>query len=82
MSTQAQMASAAGMPESFFERGLAFSLGRAGQVNLVEAHKWFNIAAARGDRMAARHREELAAEMSREEIAAALRAAREWISRH
>lgn len=82
MSTQAQMASAGGVAETFFERGLAFSIGRAGQVNLVEAHKWFNIAAAQGDRMAARHREELAAEMSREEIAAALRAAREWISRH
>jgi uncharacterized protein len=32
--------------------------------------------------MAARHREELASEMSRAEIAAAQRAAREWISRH
>jgi hypothetical protein len=82
MSTQAQMALAGDTGESFFERGLAFSVGRAGQVNLIEAHKWFNIAAARGDRVAARHREELAFEMSREEIAAALRAAREWISRH
>lgn len=74
--------SAGDMPESFFERGLALSTGRDGSTNLIEAHKWFNIAAARGDRMAARHREELATEMSREEIAAALRAAREWISRH
>jgi hypothetical protein len=32
--------------------------------------------------MAAQHREELAGEMTREEIAAALRAAREWISHH
>ena len=72
----------ADMPESFFERGLAYSIGREGQTDLVEAHKWFNIAAARGDQMAARHREELASEMSREEIAAALRAAREWISCH
>ena len=72
----------ADMPENFFERGLALSTGRDGSTDLVEAHKWFNIAAARGDRMAARHREELASEMSREEIAAALRAAREWLSRH
>lgn len=71
------------VPDSFFERGLAFSIGKAGHhVDLVEAHKWFNIAAVRGDRVAARHREELAAEMSREEIAAALKAAREWISLH
>ena len=53
-----------------------------GAIDLIEAHKWFNIAAARGDRIAAQHREELASEMSREEIAAALQAAREWISRH
>jgi uncharacterized protein len=70
------------MPESLFERGLACSTGRGGNANLIEAHKWFNIAAARGDKIAAQHREELASEMSREEIAAALRAAREWISCH
>ena len=82
MSAQAELSIANGMPQSFFELGLAYSIGRAGQVNLVEAHKWFNIAAAQGDPAAARHREELAEEMSREEIAAALRAAREWLSRH
>jgi uncharacterized protein len=68
------------VPHNFFELGLAYSTGREGRIDLVEAHKWFNIAAARGDRVAAQHREELASEMSREEIAAALRAAREWIS--
>jgi TPR repeat protein len=73
---------AAEMPVSLFELGLACSIGREGRVDLIEAHKWFNIAAARGDKVAAQHREELASEMSREEIAAALKAAREWISRH
>ena len=80
MSAQAQTSFASDMPESFFERGLAYSVGR--EIDLIEAHKWFNIAAVRGDRVAARHREELAGEMSREQIAAALRAAREWISCH
>ena len=70
------------VPENFFEMGLAWSVGKAGHVDLIEAHKWFNIAAVKGDRVAARHREELAAEMSREEIAAALKAAREWIRLH
>lgn len=70
------------LPQSFFELGLACSTGREGRVDLIEAHKWFNIAAARGDRTAAQHREELAAEMSRQEIAAALKAAREWIAHH
>ena len=82
MSAQMQMGVAAEMPQSFFELGLAYSAGRGAEVDLIEAHKWFNIAAARGDRMAARHREELASEMSREQVAAALRAAREWLSRH
>lgn len=82
MSAETQAVVAESVPQSFFELGLACSIGRVGHVDLVEAHKWFNIAAAQGDPVAARHREELASEMSREEIAAALRAAREWISRH
>jgi TPR repeat protein len=72
----------ADLPENAFERGIFLSAGRGGRVDFVEAHKWFNIAAARGDRAAAMHRDELASEMTREEIAAALRAAREWITRH
>jgi len=82
MNLHSELHAAGDVAESFFERGLAFSTGRDGPANLVEAHKWFNIAAVRGDRVAAQHREEVACEMSREEIAAALRAAREWISCH
>jgi hypothetical protein len=82
MSLETQTNVAAEMPPSFFELGLACSIGREGRIDLIEAHKWFNIAAARGDKTAAQHREELASEMTREEIAAALKAAREWISRH
>ena len=52
------------------------------QMNLVEAHKWFNIAATRGSEDAARRRRELAVEMSPSEIALAQRQAREWISLH
>ena len=72
----------AGDVRALYELGVAYSTGSGGTpVDLIEAHKWFNIAAARGDLVAARHREEVASEMTREEIAAALRAAREWISR-
>jgi TPR repeat protein len=80
MLQQIESNGAGAVPDSFFERGLACSTGREGPVDLVEAHKWFNIAAARGDRVAALHREELAGEMTREEIAAALRAARQWLA--
>jgi TPR repeat protein len=82
MSMQTETSVAGEMPGNFFELGLAYSTGREGQVDLIEAHKWFNLAAARGDRTAAQHREELAGEMTRDEIAAALRAAREWVSCH
>jgi uncharacterized protein len=72
-----------GVPiDELFQRGVAFAAGRAGEVDLVEAHKCFNLAAAAGDAGAARRREEIAAEMSRDEIAEALRAAREWLAHH
>ena len=67
--------------EDLVQRGIAFASGRAGRVDYVEAHKCFNLAAARGDRMAVRHREEIASEMSRDQIAEAMRSAREWLSR-
>ena len=49
---------------------------------MVAAHKWFNIAALRGNAAAARMRREIAIEMSDTEIAAAQRAARAWMTRH
>ena len=48
----------------------------------IAAHKWFNLAAARGNRKAVEHRREIAAEMSPAEIVAAQRAAREWLTTH
>ena len=82
MSAQIQERISADTPEHLFQLGLAVSTGMGGRMDLIEAHKWFNIAAARGDKVAAQHREEVASEMTREEIAAALRAAREWMQRH
>ena len=31
-----------------FERGLYWASGRSGVVNLIAAHKWFNLAALKG----------------------------------
>ena len=45
----------------------------------VAAHKWFNLAAMKGNQDAVRLRREIAAEMTDAEIAAAQRAARDWI---
>jgi uncharacterized protein len=63
----------------FFELGMTYATGRSVPPDLVTAHKWFNIAAMRGNKDAVRHRREIAAEMSEAEIATAQRAARDWL---
>ncbi len=68
--------------EEFFRLGLMCSTGETRPVDMVSAHKWFNIAAMRGSSEAVRHRCEIAGEMSSAEIAAAQRAARTWLTRH
>ena len=67
---------------TFFELGMKYASGRLGPADLVAAHKWFNVAVARGCRTAATLRSELAREMSAEEIAAAQREARLFLTRH
>jgi TPR repeat protein len=51
-------------------------------VDLVSAHKWFNLAAVKGYADGARLRREVAAEMSDSEIGQAQLAAREWLKLH
>ena len=68
--------------EAYYELGVMYASGRSAPVDLVAAHKWFNIAVARGYRPAAERRAELAREMSTGEIAAAQREARLWLTRH
>ena len=78
----AALGQANGSADMFFELGMMYSTGRSGPADLVTAHKWFNIAALRGHRDAIRLRVEIAAEMSAADIAAAQRAARDWLSAH
>jgi TPR repeat protein len=66
----------------FFQLGIMFSAGSAAGSDRISAHKWFNLAAARGNRTAIERRRELAAEMSAHEIATAQHAAREWMTTH
>jgi TPR repeat protein len=68
--------------DSLFERGMLYATGRDCAVDLVAAHKWFNIAAIKGSDHAAELRAELAGTMSKREIAQALREAREWMTMH
>ena len=73
---------ATAIPDVLFERGLYWSSGRSGVVNLVAAHKWFNLAALKGRVDAIAMRREVAEMMSEAEIAAAQRDARAWMTAH
>jgi TPR repeat protein len=73
---------ATGNPDILFELGIMYSTGRTGEVDLVTAHKWFNIAAMKGSDAARHRRQEVAIQMSRQQIASAQKAAREWITLH
>ena len=71
---------ASAIPDVLFERGLYWASGRSGVVNLVAAHKWFNLAALKGRADAIQQRREVAAIMSEVEIAMAQREARAWMT--
>jgi hypothetical protein len=73
---------ATAIPDVLFECGLYWSSGRSGVVNLIAAHKWFNLAALKGRNDAVQMRREVAEQMSDVEIAAAQREARDWMKAH
>jgi TPR repeat protein len=75
-----EYAAQGGHHDALFELGLSYCTGRDGRLDMVEAHKWFNIAAMRGNDDAKRYRLELARDMTRAEITQAQRLAREWLS--
>jgi len=68
--------------DAFFNLGMMYSIGGGVPVDLVEAHKWFNLSASRGNSDAARLRREVAEQMSKDDVAAALCAARAWLKAH
>ena len=68
--------------EDCFGLAMIYSAGAGVSIDLIEAHKWFNIAAMRGHKDAARMRREIAEQMSDAEIGSAQRAARDWLKHH
>lgn len=73
-------AAASGDASALFDLGVAYSTGSHGvECDLVEAHKWFNLAAVGGHDEAAQCRADVADEMTAREIAEAQRRAREWL---
>ena len=65
-----------------FALGMTYSAGAGVAVDLIEAHKWFNLAAMRGHADAAQLRREIAEQMVDAEIGRAQRAARDWLKSH
>jgi TPR repeat protein len=66
---------------ALYELGVAYSTGTHGLgVDLIEAHKWFNLAALNGSSEGQMCRAEIAEEMTAREIAEAQRQARAWLS--
>ena len=76
----AQGGAAGSEAEAFFDLGMAFSTGSETlAIDLIEAHKWFNLAAVGGYEHAAQCRADVADDMTAREIAEAQRRAREWL---
>ena len=69
-----------GDSDACYDLGVAYSTGSHGVgCDLVEAHKWFNLAAARGHEAASWCRADVSDEMTAREISEAQRRAREWL---
>jgi TPR repeat protein len=66
--------------DALFELGVSYSTGRGGvMVDLIEAHKWFNLAALNGCTRGQQCRAEISVEMTAREIAEAQKQARAWL---
>jgi len=64
-----------------YDLGIVYSSGAEGvDIDMIEAHKWFNIAAMSGDERAKDCRAEIADDMSAREIIEAQKSARAWLN--
>ncbi|MGH6615187.1 hypothetical protein [Sphingomonas sp.] len=71
---------ARGDADACYELGMVYSSGAAGiDIDLIEAHKWFNLAAVAGSEAAQACRSEISEDMSARDIAIAQKAARAWL---
>jgi len=71
---------ARGDARALYDLGIAYSSGSGGvEVDLVQAHKWFNLAALNGSERGQECRAEISEDMTAREIAEAQRQARAWL---
>jgi uncharacterized protein len=72
---------AGGDVDACYDLGIVYSSGAEGVgVDLIEAHKWFNLAALAGSEAAQAFRAEIAEDMTAREVAQAQKAARAWLA--
>ncbi len=79
---EAQLMAATGAADTLYHLGMMYCIGREVEMDLVTAHKWFNLAALRGNEDAKLIRTEISVEMTSQEIAEAQRQARGWLQLH
>ena len=66
---------------ALYDLGIIYSMGTSEHgVDLIEAHKWFNLAAVSGMAAAAEARADVSEDMTAREIAEAQRQARAWLA--
>ena len=71
---------ARGDSDACYDLGMVYSSGAEGvDIDLIEAHKWFNLAAMSGSERAQECRAEISEDMSAREIIEAQKAARAWL---
>lgn len=71
---------ARGDTNACYDLGVVYSSGAEGMdIDLIEAHKWFNLAAMSGDERAKDCRAEISEDMTAREIIEAQKAARAWL---
>ncbi len=65
--------------QELYRVGLAYSEGVGADQDLIEAHKWFNLAVMKGSDEAKICRSEIADLLAKDDIKSALVAARAWL---
>jgi localization factor PodJL len=67
-----------GVADSQYNLGILYARGIGVEHNFAEAYKWFSLAAKEGDKDAAKKRDEIAAHLDQQSLAAARAAVEQW----
>jgi localization factor PodJL len=67
-----------GVADSQYNLGILYARGIGVEHNFAEAYKWFSLAAKEGDKDAAKKRDDIAAHLDQQSLAAARSAIEQW----